>query len=273
MRRRKAYFNTDFETQANICDESVPLAVNSTGVEYFNKPFESSKSFRNDYGIVYVMEGSIYFNMTNETITLGKGDFIVLKPKTKTSYGTKDSFLNYYWLQFTGYNIKNLFDKLNLEFNTPYKIGVYEDLKGCFKRIAREFTVNDSFFSDTSVAVLTETLVMFSRYLERKDKYFLRSLDYIEEHFSENIPIEKLASIEGLSVSHYRAVFKKRLNITPNEYITMKRINSACFYLQHTSYSIEKTARLVGYEDSFYFSRVFKKKTGISPMRYRRENQ
>lgn len=126
--------------------------------------------------------------------------------------------------------------------------------------MAGEFSLNDSLFSRTSLAVFTEFIAMLSRKVILTDKTFIRSAEYIEGHYNEDIKIEQLALLEGLSVSHYKMLFKKQFATTPNEYITMKRINTACFYLRHSTRTVEKTAQMMGYSDTFYFSRVFKKK-------------
>lgn len=269
-RKRSAYFHTNLESEANIALDTVPLAVNSVGVEYFYRKFKYGQT-RKDYSLVYVNEGILDMWFTEKHIQVKKGCFVITKPGNQSEHGTSCENLNYFWLNFTGSRVEELVKKMNLEYNTTYNIGVFEEVRNCFTKIASEFTINDSFFEETSAAILIETFALLSRKVNVADKSFSRSMEYIESHYNENISIYSLASIEGLSVSHYRALFKKRFSTTPNEYITMKRINSACFYLRSSSRSVERIAQLVGYTDSFYFSRVFKKKTGVSPSKYRRD--
>lgn len=269
-RKRRAYFHTNLELDANIVSDKVPLLVNAVGIEYFYSPFKA-QSHRYDYSLVYVTEGVLELWFDGKHIQAKKGSFIIRKPEANGEYGTNCENLNYFWLNFTGSKAHELIEKMKLECDTLYNIGVFEEIRNCFTKMAGEFTLNDSLFFDTSVAILTETFALLSRKVNVTDISFMRSAEYIESHYNENIDVQYLASIEGLSVSHYRMLFKKRFNTTPNEYITMKRINSACFYLRYSKRSIERIAQIVGYNDTFYFSRVFKKKTGVSPSAYRRE--
>ena len=269
-RKRRVYFHTNLESESNIALDTVPLAVNAVGVEYFYKPFKAI-GLRFDYSVVYVTEGVLDLWYNRNHIQVKKGCFVITEPGKQSGHGTNCENLNYFWLNFTGSKACELIKKMKLECYTVYNIGVYEEIKSSYMRMAGEFTLNDSLFPDTSVAILTEIMALLSRRVNVTDKAFIHSAEYIEAHYNEEIKIEQLALLEGLSVSHYRMIFKKRFNTTPNEYITMKRINSACFYLRYSKRSVERIAELVGYNDSFYFSRVFKKKIGVSPSKYRRD--
>lgn len=269
-RKRRTYFHTTLESESNICVDTLPLVINAVGVEYFYSPFKSVNN-RLDYSIVYVTEGTLDLWSKQNHIQVEKGCFIITEPGSQGAHGTYCENLNYFWLNFTGSKVREFIKKMNLECSRVYDIGVFDDLKNSYMKMAGEFTLNDSLFLDTSVAIFTEIMALFSRKVNISDNSFIKSAEYIESHYNEDIKIEYLALIEGLSVSHYRTLFKKRFNATPNEYIIMKRINSACFHLRSGNKSIEHIAQLVGYNDSFYFSRVFKKKLGVSPSVYRRE--
>jgi len=270
LRKRRTYFHTNFESESNIAIDTVPLVVNAVGVEYFYKTFKVD-NYRFDYSIVYVCEGVLDLWFDKNHIQVKKGNFIITQPGKSGAYGTSCENLNYFWLNFTGSQALSLIKKVNLECNTVYSIGLNDEIRNSYMKMAGEFTINDSLFADVSVAILTELMAMLSRKVNTLNNKFFKSLEYIEANYNKDISIDNLAKLEGISTSHYRVLFKKRYNSTPNEYIVMKRINEACFYLKSSKRSIERIAELVGYSDSFYFSRVFKKKTGMSPSVYRRE--
>ena len=79
----------------------------------------------------------------------------------------------------------------------------------------------------------------------------------------------ELSELCDLSKDYFLKTFKKVMNVTPQQYYTSLVIDKGRYLLANTAYSISEISRLCGIEDSFYFSRLFKKHTGISPREYR----
>ena len=73
----------------------------------------------------------------------------------------------------------------------------------------------------------------------------------------------------GLDRSYLHRIFKAATGASPQEYLLDLRIRKACDLLQRTDLSVSIISRSVGYEDTLYFSRLFKKKKGVSPTGYR----
>lgn len=272
MKTRQAYYRTKLESQANYAVTNLPLTVISSGKEYFYAHFEE-KSYRYDYSLVYVLNGRLNFSADDKPFTVDKGCFALIEPKRHLTFTSDKNFNSYYWLQFSGYNANSLIESLNLEFEKAYSIGVHEDIKEYFNQIFKEFLINDSLFDTVVGANLTELMAALSRKMNSAEKFSLTSIEYIHKHYNEDIDVSFLAELENLSSSRYRAVFKQAVGTTPYDYIISLRINTACFYLSSNNYSIDEIAEIVGYSDQFYFSRIFKKKTGISPLKYRQQNK
>ena len=95
-------------------------------------------------------------------------------------------------------------------------------------------------------------------------------MDEIKEHYTENITLTGLAEKYAISVSHLSELLKEHLQLSFSEYISSKRIQKAKELLADESLSIEQIAEQTGYNDYFYFTKVFKKNTGISPSKYRK---
>ncbi|KAA2301707.1 helix-turn-helix transcriptional regulator, partial [Clostridioides difficile] len=84
------------------------------------------------------------------------------------------------------------------------------------------------------------------------------ALDYMTHQYREDIRIDQMARMAGLSVNHFIRTFKRQLNMTPIEYILKLRMAKAK-QLLFSSDKIKEIAEQVGYKDEHYFSRVFKK--------------
>jgi two-component system response regulator YesN len=96
-------------------------------------------------------------------------------------------------------------------------------------------------------------------------------LEYINGHFHEDITIMGLSNRFNLNPSYISQLFRKELDKTFTEYLTGLRMNRASELLRTTSIPINEIADQVGYNDYFYFSKMFKKVMGSSPRAYRND--
>ncbi|MCR6097094.1 AraC family transcriptional regulator [Salipaludibacillus agaradhaerens] len=92
--------------------------------------------------------------------------------------------------------------------------------------------------------------------------------EFIQTHYQEDINRDMLASMTGLSPSHFSVRFKKETGRSPMDYLTHIRIEKAKELLTTTNDRLKGIAKSVGYQDEFYFSRIFKKVSGIPPTVY-----
>lgn len=99
-----------------------------------------------------------------------------------------------------------------------------------------------------------------------------KAVSYMENHFTENISAGQLAELSHYSGRHFMRIFRKTYNASPLEYIIDLRINHACMLLRSTGMTVSETAKKCGFDDVNYFSRLFKKRMGISPSGYRKED-
>jgi len=96
-----------------------------------------------------------------------------------------------------------------------------------------------------------------------------QSITYMKEHLDQPLQAATLAARANISLSHYFALFKCRTGCSPIGYFTRLRMDRACHLLEGTSLTVKEVAAALGYEDPFYFSRVFKSINEVAPSRYR----
>lgn len=92
----------------------------------------------------------------------------------------------------------------------------------------------------------------------------------IKENYAQDISLTELAGKYGFSTGYVSALVKEELGLSFSEYVTGKRIQKAKDLLTNPELSIEQIAELSGYHDYFYFTKVFKRRVGISPNKYRK---
>ncbi|MBQ7364525.1 MAG: helix-turn-helix transcriptional regulator [Clostridia bacterium] len=99
----------------------------------------------------------------------------------------------------------------------------------------------------------------------KKMEHFSDIAAYLFDHYGETIDFESLSRIFGYSYSSFRKQFKEKTGKSPHEYLVDLRMERAVALLNSQQYTVTEVALMVGYEDSSYFSRVFRKKKGCSP--------
>jgi signal transduction histidine kinase/AraC-like DNA-binding protein/ABC-type sugar transport system substrate-binding protein len=123
-----------------------------------------------------------------------------------------------------------------------------------------------------------ETLAHLDAALERRRKLSAdaqrlvrQAMAYLHEHYAEAISREDLARHVGLSDDYLTHCFRQEVGMTPIAYLNRYRVDQAKQLLKNTSQSITDIALAVGFSDSGYFSRVFRREVGLSPEAFRRE--
>lgn len=261
----QTYFHTKLQNDADRRNDTVPLEVNCVGMVSEDASF-SSGSVRRDYYYMYVLKGK----MILPECTLFPGDVIVFEPGYTYQY-TSEGETAYLWVHYTGFEAYSVTKSAGLMLHEKKQIGMHREIIGCFQKLFREFIINDEEARQLSVCLLREILLFTGRYAgsEEKRSLPLLALAYIHRSFQENIDIDSLARMENMGCTSFRSVFKKHTGVSPNEYIITQRISAACRLLAQTDKSISAIAADVGYHDQYYFSRIFKKKMGVSPLKYR----
>jgi len=122
-----------------------------------------------------------------------------------------------------------------------------------------------------SSSLLLDLLYTLSKQLQPASACRVQpALDYLEAHYTEDITVEHLAELCALSQSQFFAAFKKTTGLSPVRYKNQLRIEQAKLLLASEECSSQEIAEMLGFENIYYFSRVFSSYTGISPSQYQR---
>lgn len=273
----QSYYLIPGSEKSNFADETVPLRVNCAGYCMRLKPFNTAEPVgRNDYYLQYVVEDELIIKADGKEKKYPKGAFIVYAPKTPYSYKSHNAKARYYWAHFTGFHVGRLLANLGIVpgkvYTTSAAYKTTSHISYTFVRIFDEFTTRRPGFTDECASLLTQILVALSREIDKVKTGEMRdmpSIAYLHNNFRENTPIGELAAMDHLGVSRYREVFREQMGMSPIDYRTALRIQYACELLSQTDYSMAEISASSGFTDVFYFSRMFKSKTGTTPKKYR----
>ncbi|MCL2463224.1 MAG: AraC family transcriptional regulator, partial [Defluviitaleaceae bacterium] len=99
------------------------------------------------------------------------------------------------------------------------------------------------------------------------------ALQFIGEHYKNNLSLRDVARHVGLSPSYFSTLFKKEIDVTMTEYLNALRIDEAKRLLRETDMKTYEVSEAAGFWESTYFNALFKRLTGVTPYKYREQWQ
>lgn len=154
-----------------------------------------------------------------------------------------------------------------------------ERVRALLLRLWQELTERPAGYGFMAMTLLRELLVHLSRAYEAEKKAparrqltrLAKALRLIEQEYTEPLELQTLAQAAGLSKSYLLKSFREAFGMPPLEYLLHVRIQKAMPLLREGRRSVTDAAYAVGFNDSNYFSRQFKRQTGLTPREYSRQ--
>ncbi|WP_238324384.1 helix-turn-helix domain-containing protein [Paenarthrobacter aurescens] len=234
------------------------------------------------HAIVLVSEGSGHFTVGSRRFTVQAPAIIRLFPGVSHGYGPGPMGWKEHWLLFTGPTARALEElgcfvrnQALVQLDGSSEVGLEESL-GLFSAL-RQALLTGGPQGDLDASVLCQrVLVEAGKHrtaggdgLKGKDEQLLSKL-----HETAHLPLtlSQLAASLKVSVPELRHAVQAVTGVGPKELVIQLRISRAQSLLADTDLPVQRIATLTGYDDPAYFSRLFTKKTGSSPSRFRREH-
>lgn len=231
-----------------------------------------------DYLIFWVLGGSGYVETEGRRHALRTGHLITLCPRHPHAYGSDAATpWDILWAHMTGTMAAPLVRAIR-QFGGPVvDLGPDAVLRDRWEELV---IAQNSGGGGADLRVNTGLAALLGQILQRLQTGIITPqrggpLDatalhrYIHDHYRENITLDSLARLAGLSPTHFARVFRKQFGVSPVSLVIEKRIAVACSLLTHSTMPVKQVSEAVGYEDPYYFSRLFHRRTGMSPTDYR----
>ncbi len=209
--------------------------------------------------MILPIHGILYIETNYKKLSLNDEHLFFLPPDCKHSFRANKS--NEFLVLDISNNMLNKYDMENM-------IGGREFLFDDKWKAIRYLLLNEADNKKSSSSI--NDLFLYC-YHFIADGSIPDSIKYINEHFTEDIDLKKLADIEHYNISYYSEWFKNKMNVSPVEYIQNLRVKKAKELLLNTNLTILQISQIVGYEHNSSFTRVFKYLEKISPTEFRRK--
>ena len=279
------YINVAYSAKdnPNIEDLSVPLKINNCGhYRVHTTPIIATEhpEGRNDYQLLYIASGKGHFYFNGEDRIVDKGNMILYRPgEPQVYYYYVEDKTEVFWVHFTGAQVDKYLEHYGLPKNeNVFFTGASPDYQWLYKQIIQEMQLKRANYEELLRLLLRHILLMINRYItEGKNagsdvmNDIERAVHYFNENYSKNITIEQYASEHHMSNNWFIHCFKNIMKVTPMQYILSLRISAAKNYLDTTDKNINEIAYAIGYDNPLYFSRLFRKHTGLSPSEYKKQ--
>lgn len=224
--------------------------------------------------LMYIQKGSFTLEYEKKTIPVSAGNFVLIdcyKPHSYYSQVGCESI----WCHFDGPTARayytNIITHLGNYFTLTDQRPILSKLTAIYDTFHTGKVVKEALISKYLTDILTSFLLE-SPLNTRSCNYTNTAeeiISYINEHFAEDISVDQLAQIAGLSQFHFIRIFKKETGFTPYEYIINTRLNTAKYLLKNSQLPIKNICYNTGFSCESVFCTAFKKNLGITPAKYR----
>ena len=231
--------------------------------------------------LFYCVQGKGYYTLDGHTFTLNPNQYVIVpatdKPLVYWS-DTEDPW-SIYWVHFTS-------DALQA-FNRAYHIvpeqgpqyiphnekgiRIWEEM---YENLSRGYSPENLMNTNLCLYHLIATFVFSQQQNQNSsspEKAIIReTIDYMKNNLDKTIRIEDFADLNKYSVSHFSKLFRLTTGMSPIEYFIHLKMQKACQLLYTEDSRVKQIEALLGYDDPYYFSRLFKKYMNTSPETYRK---
>jgi AraC family transcriptional regulator of arabinose operon len=233
--------------------------------------------------LIYCMEGRGWIEIAKKKIEVTPSRFVVIPAGAPHKYAAneKDPW-TIYWIHFKG-EISAYIVELIQQHSKNYKpdltynenrIKLFEEI---YSNLEKGYSgdnlryVNMIFYHFLSSIIYEEKF----NYMEnRKENDIIAlTIELMQKKIHTIFTLQEFADFSKLSVSHFSAVFRERTGYAPIEYYNHLKIQKACQYLLFSNMTVKEMAVSLGVDDQYYFSRMFSKLMGVSPIEYRKRNR
>lgn len=209
--------------------------------------------------------------------------FLLYEKGAPQFYRKTDGSFNNDWIHFDFDCYQDFFEKLGIPFQTPVHLTNPEVITDLTADLFIEFFEAGEHhlqIMDQKLRTLFYKfgdLYRFSQISSDGSAKYQRTLKKLREMMKQRIYLpenaEELAATLGISTSYLQHIYKDYFHVTLQQDIIEGRVHRACRLLESTSYTIGEIGILCGYNNAEHFSRQFKKLTGYTPMKYRRNHE
>lgn len=225
--------------------------------------------------ILIFIKGKAKIITTNRQIPVKEGDIVLINANSN-HYEVSDSKCTFHAIGVNETNafLKETFSKKIIYFSVP---------KDEFKTICTLYDIiNNEVLNRADATIIDNSFESITKIIERNRSIYFNKTQYhnyssvvstardiIDNYFFNNLTVEEIANRLSISTSRLCHLFKKEMGVTLIEYKLLSQLSEAYNLLKITDMSIVAISNAVGFNNSAYFNKMFKRATSMTPKEYR----
>ncbi|GAB4014203.1 helix-turn-helix domain-containing protein [Spirosoma koreense] len=235
----------------------------------------------NDYYIIFITRGKGVFDAKDlQPTEVNAGQCFFLFPGVWHRYKPDlKSGWEEYWVGFNGYYIQQLMDNLNFNPGRPFvDVKSNKEILVLLYRIFDQVKAASVGYHQQIAGITLQILGVLNTVSKFKDydhdpvgRLIAKAEFILQESYETQVDVEELASQLPMGYSAFRKAFKRITGVSPNQYHLNLRLSRARDLLINTNLNISEITNQTGFESVYYFSKLFKKKNGLSPVAFRKQ--
>jgi len=217
------------------------------------------------YDLTMVLEGRMEYRINNRRISVDAGSVILMPPGTK-----RERFRSEEKTTYVSFNFRRE-EPIELPLVTEGAVG--KEMR-MMVYACNEIDLDHGEYARAALADLTSAILnaLFSYVTRSKNSPLTeRILAYIREHYREPLLLGKIAAEMAYSVAYCDQVFRKDVGVSIVHYLIDYRVAKVKEYLIENVISLQEIAERTGFGECNYLSRQFRRRTGVSPLRFRKQ--
>lgn len=230
------------------------------------------------YQLRYITEGSGVYEDASGTYPIMAGSMVITQPGVWHRYlpsadlGWEENYLGFRWP-----DMENVLRRILLSSKKPViDIGIREELLDAYHQIYESVNSPEKDIEHFVSGMVLKLLGYILTVNERQDNSMHRIEDiiqqtcfFIKRNVAKQIDFKQIAYGHNLGYEHFRKIFKQIVGMPPGQYHLDQKVRSAKELLLSTKRSVKEISYDLGFESVYYFCRLFKKKTGVTPSQAR----
>ncbi len=285
MKKETTYKNVaGFRCLLNIVRQTNDLYLVHCGRQQCTPGYTYNHKIPNEYHVHFILDGKGILEVNDKLYHLKKDDiFLIPKGHPIHYFADDENPWEYMWITFDGEMAAAYLNHMELTADSPMIHSTIPN-KVYVPLIQKILDTNELTFANEikRVGYLYEIIstIIEAQSAAKAEKnqydypgstYVDYALQYIKFNY-DHIKVNDIAQYIGINRSYLTAVFKKQLNISPQEYLVSFRLKKAAELLSTTNMSIQDISASIGYKNAMTFSKMFKQTYGICPKNYRSQN-
>lgn len=237
---------------------------------YCNGHYSISRSYLDLFLCIYILDGALHAESRGLEVTAQKHQLLLLDCHEPHKYYC-DSSADILWFHFAGNSSQAYTDYLFEMSGLLFEGNHILSLKPCFDVILSSSlgTASNEHKISSQISRILAVLAAPEGSPAAVQSLMNPAVSYIRQHYGEDIGLEKLASLCGLSISHFIRSFHKYIGCTPHEYLLSFRLRQAKQLLWSSTEPVEEISVQCGFNSASHFARAFRKQEGMTPTQFR----